>query len=220
MFADNKKISGYSCKEEFAIDFIPFRYPGQYHDIETGLYYNRFRYFSPDEGIYTQVDPLDWLVKIRRFGDPNTWIDPMGLSQTYWLEKAMRADGRPITPGKTAHHKVPLKSNAKLNGVKYGELSRDLLERHGLNPDIAKNGARLLGTARSQRSLSVHPGRDTARTLGNYHAGKHIHSPQNDKYIYQILRKAEKKGLDVGSVLSDIGRRMEEGSWKNTVKCH
>jgi len=24
--------------------FIPFRYQGQYEDIETGLYYNRFRY--------------------------------------------------------------------------------------------------------------------------------------------------------------------------------
>ncbi|MGE7999350.1 RHS repeat-associated core domain-containing protein [Lysinibacillus sp. NPDC093190] len=27
-------------------DFIPFRFPGQYHDFETGLYYNRFRYYD------------------------------------------------------------------------------------------------------------------------------------------------------------------------------
>ncbi|MEM9986153.1 MAG: RHS domain-containing protein, partial [Bacteroidota bacterium] len=25
----------------------PFRYPGQYEDVETGLYYNRFRYYDP-----------------------------------------------------------------------------------------------------------------------------------------------------------------------------
>jgi hypothetical protein len=25
----------------------PFRYQGQYEDAETGLYYNRFRYYSP-----------------------------------------------------------------------------------------------------------------------------------------------------------------------------
>ncbi|CAA0257418.1 hypothetical protein USCSP91_800001 [Tenacibaculum maritimum] len=25
--------------------FIPFRFSGQYEDIETGLYYNRFRYY-------------------------------------------------------------------------------------------------------------------------------------------------------------------------------
>ena len=39
-------------------DFIPFRYQGQYEDIETGLYYNRFRYYSPADGIYTQIDPI------------------------------------------------------------------------------------------------------------------------------------------------------------------
>ena len=32
-------------------DFIPFRYQGQYEDLEIGLYYNRFRYYSPSEGI-------------------------------------------------------------------------------------------------------------------------------------------------------------------------
>ena len=37
---------------------IPFRFPGQYEDPETGLYYNRFRYYMPNEGIYTQRDPI------------------------------------------------------------------------------------------------------------------------------------------------------------------
>jgi len=36
----------------------PFRFPGQYEDTETGLYYNRFRYYMPNEGIYTQRDPV------------------------------------------------------------------------------------------------------------------------------------------------------------------
>jgi len=26
--------------------------------LETGLYYNRFRYYSPSEGCYTQPDPI------------------------------------------------------------------------------------------------------------------------------------------------------------------
>ncbi|RPD43491.1 RHS repeat protein, partial [Hymenobacter sediminis] len=30
----------------------PFRYQGQYEDTETGLYYNRFRYFDPEAGQY------------------------------------------------------------------------------------------------------------------------------------------------------------------------
>lgn len=30
----------------------PFRYQGQYEDTETGLYYNRFRYYDPEAGQY------------------------------------------------------------------------------------------------------------------------------------------------------------------------
>jgi len=33
--------------------YCPFRFQVQYHDTETGLYYNRFRYYDPDTGIYT-----------------------------------------------------------------------------------------------------------------------------------------------------------------------
>lgn len=39
-------------------DFVPFRFPGQYEDAEIELYYNRFRYYDPDQGNYTQVDPI------------------------------------------------------------------------------------------------------------------------------------------------------------------
>ena len=39
-------------------EFIPFRYQGQYDDVEIGLYYNRFRYYDPEQGNYTQIDPI------------------------------------------------------------------------------------------------------------------------------------------------------------------
>ena len=39
-------------------NLIPFRFQGQYEDEEIGLYYNRFRYYSPEEGCYTQQDPI------------------------------------------------------------------------------------------------------------------------------------------------------------------
>lgn len=37
---------------------VPFRYQGQYEDAETGLYYNRFRYYSPEMGMYISSDPI------------------------------------------------------------------------------------------------------------------------------------------------------------------
>ncbi|HEY0779265.1 MAG TPA: RHS repeat-associated core domain-containing protein [Gemmatirosa sp.] len=37
---------------------MPLRFPGHYYDVETGLHYNRFRYYSPELGRYLQPDPL------------------------------------------------------------------------------------------------------------------------------------------------------------------
>ncbi|GEQ86163.1 type IV secretion protein Rhs [Patiriisocius marinistellae] len=36
----------------------PFRYQGQYEDVETGLYYNRHRYYTAEEGVYLSQDPI------------------------------------------------------------------------------------------------------------------------------------------------------------------
>ena len=67
----NEKVSGlYSSEWEFdiygkirtfagrSLNDCPFRCQGQYEDSETGLYYNRFRYYSPDEGMYISQDPI------------------------------------------------------------------------------------------------------------------------------------------------------------------
>ena len=63
--------------------FIPFRYQGQYEDVETGLYYNRFRYYSPESGTYISQDPIRLAGGLAFYGyvmDCNGWIDPWGLN--------------------------------------------------------------------------------------------------------------------------------------------
>jgi len=61
----------------------PLRLQGQYFDEETGLHYNRFRYFDATSASYTSRDPLGTIpgVNLHAFG-PNTtsWIDPLGLT--------------------------------------------------------------------------------------------------------------------------------------------
>ena len=37
---------------------VPFRYQGQYENVETGLYYNRFRYYSLEMGMHITSDPI------------------------------------------------------------------------------------------------------------------------------------------------------------------
>ena len=61
----------------------PFRYQGQYEDSKTGLYYNRFRYYSPDEGMYISQDPIGLAGNNPTlYGyvcDSNTEFDSFGL---------------------------------------------------------------------------------------------------------------------------------------------
>jgi RHS repeat-associated protein len=61
----------------------PFRWPGQYDDSESGLYYNRFRYYDPDAGCYISADPLRLKGGLRLYGyprDPICRSDPFGLA--------------------------------------------------------------------------------------------------------------------------------------------
>ncbi len=66
-------------------DFCPFRFPGQYEDIETGLYYNRFRYFDPTAGQYIHQDPIGLAGGTNFYGyvkDSTNRSDPLGLAGT------------------------------------------------------------------------------------------------------------------------------------------
>src|SRR5690606_16688397 len=63
-------------------EFCPFRFPGQYEDSETGLFYNRFRYCDPIAGQYISQDPIRLSGGMAFYAyvkDPLTWTDPLGL---------------------------------------------------------------------------------------------------------------------------------------------
>ncbi|CAL1517078.1 RHS repeat-associated core domain-containing protein [Chitinophaga sp. MM2321] len=83
VWAAELDIYGNVRKLEGQKDFVPFRYQGQYEDIETGLYYNRFRYYSATDGLYISQDPIGLMGGMQLYGyvpDPNSWIDPLGLN--------------------------------------------------------------------------------------------------------------------------------------------
>jgi RHS repeat-associated protein len=72
------------------------RFPGQYFDAETGLYYNYFRDYDPTIGRYVESDPIGLLGGISTYSyaaeSPPNVGDPLGLrpltdAETQFIEK-------------------------------------------------------------------------------------------------------------------------------------
>ncbi|MGE1152153.1 RHS repeat-associated core domain-containing protein [Pseudomonas kitaguniensis] len=61
----------------------PLRFQGQYLDPESGLHYNRHRYYNPDIGRYLTPDPVKLAGGINAYQyvlNPTGWVDPLGLA--------------------------------------------------------------------------------------------------------------------------------------------
>lgn len=64
----------------------PLRFQGQYCDEETGLHYNRFRYYSPGQARFIHQDPIGLLggTNLASYApNPLHWLDPWGLTCTF-----------------------------------------------------------------------------------------------------------------------------------------
>ena len=127
----------------------PFRWPGQYEDEETGLYYNRFRYYDPDSGEYVTQDPIGLRGGLALHGyvcDPLGFVDTLGLKSCGAKKPiiigenmgrvdrfAKAIDGETITDW--------LKGRAwsqKLNDEFIEAMKKEGREIHDIGPDFAR----------------------------------------------------------------------------------
>nr|WP_237143823.1 MULTISPECIES: RHS repeat-associated core domain-containing protein [Pseudomonas] len=69
----------------------PLRFQGQYFDVETGLHYNRHRYYNPSTGRFLTPDPIKLAGGLNSYQyvpNPTGWVDPLGLSSECPQKKA------------------------------------------------------------------------------------------------------------------------------------
>ncbi|WP_144417131.1 RHS repeat domain-containing protein, partial [Yersinia pseudotuberculosis] len=62
----------------------PLRMQGQYYDTESGLHYNRYRYYDPACGVFISQDPIGLKGGLNPYQFAvNTlgWVDPLGLAK-------------------------------------------------------------------------------------------------------------------------------------------
>jgi RHS repeat-associated protein len=128
------------------------RFPGQYEDSETGLYYNTFRYYDPEAGRYLCPDPIGLAGGLNLYAyvfDPHSQIDPWGLcTQTLVFKHKQK-------PGKETNIRE-LKRQIRRQIIRYNKIIKqegiDGLKRrvNGYNGDVERAGrahVRTLGRA-------------------------------------------------------------------------
>jgi RHS repeat-associated protein len=101
----------------------PIRMQGQQLDAETGLFYNRYRYYDPAGGRYVTQDPIGlaggWH-SYRYAENPVQWVDPLGLEAWVVGHLAGGPVGKLTSPN--SYHMAilldPKDKDCDLNGVK------------------------------------------------------------------------------------------------------
>ena len=132
---------------------INLRFPGHYYDAETGLHYNRFRYYDPILGCYTQYDPLGIAGEDNLYAylaNPLTGVDLLGLHpRNPRRSRDSGGDaGRPAAvprPKSRPREMIEkLKENVVIERKRQGEnaleaAKRKAAEWHRDHPDIDQN---------------------------------------------------------------------------------
>lgn len=110
--------------------FCNYLYQGQTLDPETGLAYNRFRYYNPEEGMYISQDPIGLAGGLTTlYGyvkDTNIWIDEFGLASSSYPNI-----GGPL-------HHIATNKNEK-RGKKWTKKFKPFFDKAGLDMDGADN---------------------------------------------------------------------------------
>ena len=119
------------------------RYQGQYFDAETGLHYNRFRYYDPDAARFVSQDPIGLAggVNLYQYA-PNllSWVDPLGLARK--CGHAEHASELDYTKTNEWSHGQPVYVNNKAPGkLKY------------ITPDVDQHNGGFWKAADSLRNL-------------------------------------------------------------------
>ncbi|WP_244461338.1 DUF6531 domain-containing protein [Rhodococcus sp. ZPP] len=118
----------------------PLRFPGQYHDPETGLHYNLHRYYNPATARYLTQDPLG----LAPSPNPNTyphnptgWTDPLGLVPTACEEGSDRA----FDHGYDYHPRIRERGLEDPTGHNFPYSFDDQILRH--EPTVQRDGSLL-----------------------------------------------------------------------------
>ncbi|WP_221794360.1 RHS repeat-associated core domain-containing protein [Oceanobacter mangrovi] len=95
------------------------RFQGQYFDEESGLHYNRFRYYDPECGRFINQDPIGLLGGNNNYlyvPNPVGWVDPWGLVCKEELKRRIEASRKAREASNFSSH-VDAESSLALESI-------------------------------------------------------------------------------------------------------
>ena len=111
------------------------RFQGQYFDQETGLHYNRYRYYSPYVGRFISKDPIGLLGGYNVYAytlNPVGWIDPLGLNPKKMPSKYALVDAQNATAQEVVASKIGGGSRSGQAAARKKLLENDELNNNGV----------------------------------------------------------------------------------------
>ena len=114
------------------------RFQGQYFDEETGLHYNRHRYYNPNTGQFISQDPIGLLGGINNYQyapNPTGWVDPFGLTTKRVSRKLGSKDAAPLPPSGTPLRHDYLVVNNEVYSFQAGSGRTDMIWSQGFIDD-------------------------------------------------------------------------------------
>jgi RHS repeat-associated protein len=100
----------------------PIRFQGQYHDHETGLHYNRYRYYDPSVGRFISQDPIGYeggLNLYQYVPNPIGWTDPRGLARQKGITPNNKGTRTTIESGNLQAPEVGYSAKAGGEGIQH-----------------------------------------------------------------------------------------------------
>ena len=160
------------------------RFQGQYEDAETGLFYNRFRYYDADSCRYINQDPIGLYGDYNLYDycqNPTAGIDPFGLEDWGKLLTKLKGPKPPGMPNPHAHHIVFKKGKPSQQADL--AISKGILEKHGID------------WYKGKENLVWAPNKN--------------HSDAAARTVREALQEADKKGTRkaVEETLEDLGKK-------------
>jgi RHS repeat-associated protein len=188
-------------------DFCPYLYQGQSVDLETGLAYNRFRYYDNESGNYISQDPIGLSggnpTLYGYVKDTNNWVDQSGLDCK--------------TTAKLQSHADAAKAEAQLSTKQQASVQRSLGRAEAaVDPKVkayhemmaAKKQRLYMGTQVDTRfKLKVDNDPDLAdlSTTPRGKVGPDVYDPKEKKYWDLTTEKDWGKGTHQSKYDTDFG---------------